>query len=316
MYRILVSGASGFIGSHLVKAFIKIGHDVVALVQPNSNLWRLEECFDRISILKNRLEDLDIGTVKEPLKGVKIIYHLAAAGVNRLSQNEDIILQSNILGTLHILKLARALEVERFIYCGSCFECSPGFQISEDQIPMPVSEYGVSKSAAWMLVNMFYYRYGLPVVTFRPFTVYGPFEAGYRLIPSTIIKAINKLDIELTTGEQMRDFVFIKDAIDILIKSINFSSCIGETFNICTGVATSVKDTVHLILELCGSSVKPIFGARACQDTEGMSWSGNPQKTAQRLGWQAKTDLRQGLQETIEWFKREHVKYKEYSVKL
>ena len=311
--RVLVTGAAGFMGSHLVKRLVGIGCRVIVMIRPPSNLWRIEDVLDQVEIVQSDLRHLRTDELESHLPDVQVIYHLAAAGVDQSYQDIESIIQTNVLGTLRLLQLAHIRKVERFVYCGSCFEYGPGALLAEDLLPMPTSEYGASKSAAWMLVNTFSRRYGLPVVSLRPFTVYGPFEAGHRLIPHTIIKALDGLNIDLTGGEQTRDFILVEDVVEAFLSAAVGPEAVGGTFNVCTGLATSVKEVVYMIIELTESAVTPLFGARRCRDTEMWTLSGDPTKAKDSLGWSAQTSLRNGLHNTIQWFREHRSRYQEYT---
>lgn len=308
--RVLITGATGFIGSHLLRKLINLGCRVVMLDQPSANPWRIADISSKLENVPCDLRRLDetIQAMQSRLSGVEIIYHLAAAGVDQSNQDAALILQTNVVGTLRLLQLAQRLNIERFIYCGSCFEYGAGERLSEDSLPMPNSEYGASKSAAWFLVNAFHRRYGLPVVSLRPFNVYGPMEAGHRLIPHAIMRALNGLEIGLTGGEQKRDFLFIADLIEAFL-SAAVTDTVGGTFNVCTGLATSVKGVVTTIVELTGQRVQLRFGDLPYRDIEVPVLSGDPKKAREKLGWIAQTSLRDGLSKTIAWFRDARSKY-------
>lgn len=307
--RILLTGAAGFIGSHLTRRLVEIGCRVIAVIRPSSNLWRIQDILDQVEILRCDLNHLDSDELESNLSDVRVIYHLAAAGVDQSDQNIGLMLQTNVVGTLRLLKLAHILGVERFIYSGSCFEYGPGTMLSEALLPMPTSEYGVSKSAAWMLVHTFSRRHSLPAVSLRPFTVYGPLEGAHRLIPHTIIKALANLNIELTRGEQTRDFVWVEDAVEAFVSAAVVTEAIGGTFNVCTGLPTSVKEVVCTVIELTGSASVPLFGALPYRENEMWTLCGDPSKAKHNLDWSAKVSLREGLYNTIQWFREHRSRY-------
>lgn len=313
--RILVTGAAGFIGSHLVKRLIDIGCRVIVMIRPSSNLWRIEDILDQVEIVQCDLKHLRTEELASRLSDVQVVYHLAASGVDQSYQDISSVIQTNVLGTLRILQLAQILKVERFVYCGSCFECGCGTLLSEDLLPMPISEYGASKSAGWILVHTFFRRYSLPVVSLRPFTVYGPLEAPHRLIPYTIIKALDGSNIQLTGGEQARDFIFVEDVVKAFLSAAVTPAAVGGTFNVCTGLATSVREVVSTIVRLTRSTAKPLFGALPYRDTGIWVLSGDPAKAKDKLGWSARTSLRDGLYATIQWFQEHRSRYPVYAVR-
>ncbi len=310
--RILVTGAAGFIGSRLTRKLFEGGSKVSILIRPGSDLWRLEDIAGQIGIHYGDLGQLAFSQIQSKFSSLHMIYHLGACGFDGTKIDPEEILKTNTLGTLTLLKLARHLDVERFIYCGSCSEYGAGNSFCEDSSPNPISEYGVSKISAWMLTNIFHQNYGLPVVSLRPFMIYGPFEAPSRLIPQVITSVLKERDVELTTGEQTRDCVFIEDALDAFLRAGIMPGIIGETFNVSTGHATSIKDIVLTIFQLMNASVKPLFGVRPYREFELWSSSGEPSRTRNKLHWTAQTSLREGLQKTIHWFEENGRKYSAY----
>ena len=300
---VLVTGAAGFIGSHLVRRLLKDNCRVIALERPAADLWRIKDIINRLEVIYCDLGALRDNELKTKLSGVNIVYHLAAAGVDQSEENCDMIIRSNVTGTLVMLELARDLRFERFIYSGSCFEYGKGSFLSEKSFPAPFSEYAVSKLAGWFLTNSFFHKYGLPVVSLKPFNVYGPYEAPYRLVPHTIINALKGRDIKLTPGEQKRDFVFIDDMVEGFIAAGFTPGIMGETFNLATGSLTSVKEIVNMIIELTNAKARPIFGAMEYRKSEIWLLSGDPSEAKLKLNWSAQTSLREGLKKTIAWFK-------------
>ena len=313
--RVLVTGGAGFIGSHLIRRLTEMGCNVIAMLKPSSDLWRIQDILDQLEILKKDLNDLDINDLKSALSEVRIVYHLGAAGVEQSYQDINAVVQTNITGTLSLLRLAQSLKADRFIYTGSCFEYGSGTMLSEDMLPEPDSEYAASKTGAWILTHAFSRKYGLPVVSLRPFTVYGPFEGGYRLVPYTIMRALEGAEIELTGGEQTRDFVYIDDMIDAFIKAAISPKAVAGTFNICSGLEISVREMVSTIVELTGNAARPLFGARPYRDTELWTLSGNPAGAKEKLDWYARTCLRDGLSKTIQWFQKHGADYPEYETR-
>lgn len=307
--KILVTGAAGFIGSHLVRRLLKENCRVIVLVKPITDLWRIQDIIGKLEIINCDL-GIENQELKTKLSQIDIIYHLSASGVDQSENDCNSIIRTNVTGTLIMLELARDLKTERFIYCGSCFEYGKGSFLSEKSFPVPFSEYAVSKLAGWFLTNAFFRKYNLPVVSLRPFNVYGPYEASYRLVPHTIINAIKGKDIKLTHGEQKRDFVFIDDMIDGFIAAGITPGIIGETFNLSAGSLVSVKEIVNTIIELVNTEAKPIFGALDYRKSEIWLLSGDPEEARNKLNWKVKISLRDGLKKTINWFKDTANNYK------
>lgn len=312
--RVLVTGASGFIGSHLIRGLVRAGCSVVGLVRPTSSLWRLEDVIEKITLIRTELGSSEHNQCKENLtEGIDIIYHLAATSWNPPLQNSIPLVQSNVLGTLELLNLALAFKVKCFVYCGSCFEYASGKMLSEDLLPHPISEYAASKSAAWLLANAFYHRYHLPVVTLRPFTIYGPFESASRLVPHAVCRALENKDIALTEGKQTRDFVYIEDMVEALLVAGVSPEAIGKTINIATGVSTSVRDITSMIVNMIGSKTTLQYGVKSYRDAEIMELSGDFSQAKEVLGWRPKFTLEEGLKRSIQWFRENRSYYSIYA---
>ena len=309
---VLVTGGEGFIASHLTRSLIRAGSQVTILDSPKAIQWRTKDLGPHVQRIKCDISNIDIDALTSKIKNAQIIYNLAAGGVNPSSEDSSLIMQTNVMGTHKMLQLAMKLESERFVYCGSCFEYESGNLLSEDMMPMPISEYGASKSAAWLLVETFGRQYNLKTTSIRPFTAYGPFEAKYRLIPYTIIRALDGLDINATLGEQTRDFIFIDDLIQAFFVAGTNPNAINGTFNACSGMAISVKELISLIIKLTNSSSSSNFGAIPYRKTEMWALSGDPSKAKRKLGWNATTSLKNGLEKTIQWFKENRSLYAEY----
>jgi nucleoside-diphosphate-sugar epimerase len=300
--RALVTGAAGFIGSRLVRELLARDCSVIAAVRPQGGQERLRNLDGDFKIFPLDLGGFSADDLVQQEKKIDLIFHLGAYGVDSESTDFDLMVNTNVRGTCELLKFARMVSVGRFIYCGSCFEYPSGQMIKEDIMPKPVSQYGVSKSAAWMFVNQFYRQYHLPVVTLRPFTVYGPGESSRRLVSSVIQAVLKQKPLELTLGEQARDFVFLDDVVNAFLLAASADKALkGETFNISTGIETSVKAMVLKIIDLMGADVKPSFGAIPYRPSEFWHLSGDPSKAAAKLHWQARTSLEEGLRQTIAW---------------
>ena len=299
--QVLVTGAAGFIGSHVARALLAEGCSVLGCVRSKGDNERLRDVHGDLNIFP-----LDLGSFDaKELLGLKFkpewIFHLGAYGVG-VGQNDPALMTAvNVRGTRELLEYAQAIRVERFIHCGSCFEYSSGVMLTEDVVPRPISEYGASKVIAGELVQQFCRQKGLPAVTLRPFTVYGPGEDCQRLVSSVIHAVLSRTSLKLTSGEQTRDFVFIDDVVAAFLAAAVEQGVIAETFNVAAGVETSVKTIVLKIMDLMGSKFVPEFGVLPHRPSEYRRLSGDPAKAAAQLHWRASTSLEDGLRATIAW---------------
>jgi nucleoside-diphosphate-sugar epimerase len=310
--KILVTGATGFIGSHLVRRLLSDGDEVVAATRAGSSTWRLDDVRRDVEFLELDLSAPLDGRLTRGLRGIEVVHHLAAAGVNPRYDSGEAVVAANVVGTTRLLALASALDVRRFVYCGSCFEYGSGNGLVESALPQPQSDYAASKSAAWLLAHSHSRRNGLPVVSLRPFTVYGPFESSYRLVPATIMGALDGRRIELTGGEQTRDFVYVEDAVSAFTAAASDAAPVGATFNVCTGVETSVAELARAVVEIAGGGELEL-GALPYRDNELWSLSGDPGAAAEGLSWRPATTLRDGLERTVTWFREQRDRHAEYA---
>lgn len=303
--RVVVTGAAGFIGANLVHRLVGIGCDVAAVVRPGGDLTRISDVLDRVAVIEADVSQLGTSEASECLSGADLVFHLACAGVSPDDCDQIGIVDTNVKGTLRVLQAAGALGCERFIYCGSCFEYGHGSRLPEDAPLVPLTEYGASKAAGWLLAQTFSRRYGLPVVGLRPFTVYGPYEAPGRLVPYVTRAALTGAPIALTAGSQQRDFVYVADAVEGFLAAAVAPTAPGETFNLCTGEPRAVSEVVAVILQGLNSSDTPQLGALERRATDMPVLSGDPAKAASGLGWTAQTSLGDGLAQTIEWHREQ-----------
>jgi nucleoside-diphosphate-sugar epimerase len=264
-----------------------------------SDLWRIEDVLGDVELVRADIRRLEASAVGPR---VDCVYHMAAAGVTAAPDTVDLI-ETNVVGTKRALDLAVAAGASRFVYCGSCFEYGPGELHVEDELPQPLDDYAASKAAGWLLARATSLRTGLPVASVRPFTVFGPYEAARRLVPATICAALNGAPVRITAGTQARDFVCVRDATAGIVAAGTSDAAPGGTFNLCTGVSTTVFDLAERVCRLCGTGSEVERGAIEARERELPSISGDPRHANVALGWRARTALEDGLLETIEWFR-------------
>lgn len=306
--KVLITGAGGFIASNLIRRLIDRNCNVIALLHPLENPWRIKDKFDSIEIIYGDITEINQDEYTKKLEGIDTIFHLAAAGVDSRDKNGFNMISTNIIGTYNLLLLAKNLQISKFVYCGSCFEYGIGSLISENAPLHPNSEYAATKSAGWLLTNTFFHKYQLPTVSVRPFTPFGPYEANFRLVSYTILQSLAGLEIKLTKGEQTRDFIFIEDLVEGFIQSALLGTP-GKTYNLCSGNEISVKEIVEKINRLTGKKSNLIFGAIPYRENELWQLSGNPELAYKELNWKTNTTIDSGLEKTISWFSQNRSLY-------
>jgi UDP-glucose 4-epimerase len=298
---VLVTGAGGFIGRNLVDALIQIGADVAVLVRSIGP--RLAGIQKSIRILECDLLRADKLAAQIDVLRPAVVFHLAAGVAAGIP--DATIIESNVVGTANLLRALEKQPIKNFVLVGSGFEYGAGRGLQETSPLRPVNVYGATKAAAHLLAHSFRRSRGLPVISVRPFTPYGSWEAPWRLIPFVIARCIEGGKIPLTKGEQERDFIFIDDVVDALLRA---AGVVGtdelEAINICNGTPVTIRDVVQTIIELTGNKATPDFGALPYRSGELWIQSGDPARAHSTLGWTPDVLLREGLQQTVDWVER------------
>jgi nucleoside-diphosphate-sugar epimerase len=300
--RVLVTGAAGFLGSHLVPRLIDRGAEVCALDYAGARRWGMIERAGIAAAVRADVRSLADGVHDRVFGRLDTIIHLAAVGVVGEVPDVRELVTTNVDGTVAVL-LAAQRAGARLVYCGSCFEYGSGARWAEDALPAPTTEYGAAKAAGWLIAQAFARRTNVDLVSLRPFTMYGPMEPPARLIPSVVRHALAGRPIDLTPGDQVRDFVYVEDAADAFIAAATTDAAVGGTFNVCSGEAVTVRDIVQRVLHCTGSTSVARFGALSYRSTELPVLSGDTSRAERILGWRARVSLDEGLERTIAWFR-------------
>ena len=313
---ILVTGADGFIGSHLTEALVRQGYKVRAFVFYNSfNSWGwLDGCGDDV---KGRFEvfpgDIrDPHGVREAMKGCDAVLHLAALIAIPFSYlSPDTYVDTNIKGTLNVLQAARELGVSRIIHTSTSevYGTAQFVPINEKHPLQGQSPYSATKIAADQLVHSFHSSFDLPIVTVRPFNTYGPRQSARAVIP-TIITQIAKGErvIKLGALTPTRDFSFVLDTVAGFIAALVGKNGLGEVINIGSNFEISIGETAKLIAESMKVSIEIISDEERIrpENSEVERLWADITKAKTMLNWKpsytGKDGFKQGLAETIEWF--------------
>jgi dTDP-glucose 4,6-dehydratase len=321
--KILVTGADGFIGSHLTEELVRQGHNVRAFVLYNSfNSWGWldhspPEIKDELEIFAGDIRDPH--GVKEALKGCDIVFHLAALiAIPYSYHSPDTYVDTNIKGTLNIIQAARELGVQKVIHTSTSevYGTAQFVPITEDHPLQGQSPYSASKIGADQIAMSFYLSFGTPVSIIRPFNTYGPRQSARAVIPTIITQIMNSQnDIKLGSIHPTRDFNFIKDTIKGFMAVAESDRSVGEVINIGSNFEISIGETAQLIAEIMQSDINVISDderIRPAKSEVERLWADNS-KAKTLTGWEPEygglDGFRHGLEETIEWFSgRENLK--------
>lgn len=302
----LITGASGFIGSNIVRRLVFDKKNVHILTRDKKLNWRLSDISSKINIHEISLLDNNLGSIVKKIKPT-YIFHLAAYGSLPREENIDSLINVNLRGTINLLNAVKQNKFKLFINTGSSSEYGVKDQkMKETDLPFPVNDYGVIKTAVTLFVQKEAMRNNLPLITFRLFSAYGPYEEGTRLISSVILSANNNKLISVGNPAHVRDFIYVEDLVDVYLHACSVKVPFGEIFNIGTGKQYSVEDVVEKAIRLSKSKSKVRFWAikKQVRQVESISWCANTSRTEKILGWKAKYSFEKGLTETIRWFKQ------------
>ncbi len=264
--RCVVTGCAGFVGSHISEALIAQGHQVVGIdcftdyyprVSKLANLAALRES-PNFTLIEADLLEYDLHNL---LDGVDCVYHQAAQAGVRASwgQSFRIYTENNVLATQRLLEAAKDAHLQRFIYASSSSIYGDARQlpVTEETIPQPISPYGVSKLAAEHLCRLYWVNYGVPTISLRYFTVYGPRQRPDMAFHKFIRALLTDKEITLYgDGDQTRDFTFIQDAVAANLACLTAENAVGQVFNIGGGSRVSVNHVLDLLGRLSGREVK------------------------------------------------------------
>ena len=314
--KVLVTGAEGFIGSHLTEELVRQGHTVRAFVLYNSfNSWGW---LDRVSAETKKYIEVFSGDIRDPngvrtaTKGCETVYHLAALGAIPYSYHSpDSYIDTNIRGTLNLLQAARDLGVQKFLQTSTSevYGTAKSVPITEDHPLQGQSPYSASKIGSDQLAFSFYRSFQLPVTIVRPFNTYGPRQSARAVIPTIITQlADGKEEVHLGAVSPTRDFNYIKDTVSGFLAAERAEKSLGEVFNICSGFEVSIGQTAETIAGLMGKKLTLLTDEDRLRPTasEVTRLLGDNTKARRVLDWNPEftgsEGLKRGLKETIAWF--------------
>lgn len=319
--KVLVTGAGGFIGSHLVEKLVEKGAKVKALCLYNSRgSWGWLEYSDDKT--KNYIEVV-LGDIRDRIlmenitRNIDVVFHLAALiAIPYSYQAPESFIDVNIKGTLNILESARKNNVKRIIHISTSevYGTPDKIPITEKNELKGQSPYSASKIGADKICEAYYSSYNLPVVIVRPFNTYGPRQSMRAVIPTILVQILKgKSEIKLGNLSPKRDLTYVEDTVEGIIKAAEVDNIEGETIQLGTGNTKSIKEIVEMALEISGKNIKiKQEKIRIRPDkSEVMILQSDPSKARQILDWKAKIDLKEGLEKTYNWFKENLQFYKE-----
>jgi dTDP-glucose 4,6-dehydratase len=317
--RVLVTGAAGFIGSHLVERLVRDGYRVRAYVHYNSrNDWgNLEltppDVKREVEVVSGDI--VDPFSVRNAVRSVQVIYHLSSLIAIPYSYvAPQSYVQTNVQGAINVLQAAREEGVERVVHTSTseCYGTAQYVPIDEKHPLQGQSPYSASKIGADMLAESYWRSFGLAVAIIRPFNTYGPRQSARAVIPTIISQALKGGTIKLGSLSPTRDMNYVDNTVDGFLAVASHPAAVGEVINVGSGREISIGDLARLIVKLVGSASEVVEDAQRIRpaNSEVERLLCGHAKARELLGWTPHVGLEDGLQRSIDWFRNHLDRYK------
>ena len=308
--KVLVTGAGGFIGSHLTEALVEAAGSVRALVKYNSrNDWGLLELLpddvrDAVEVVTGDVRDPFM--VKEAVAGCDVVFHLASLIAIPYSYSAPAsYVETNVGGAVNVLQAARDAGVDKVVHTSTSevYGTARYTPIDEEHPLQGQSPYSASKIGADKIAESYYLSFGLPVATLRPFNTYGPRQSARAVIPTIITQALEKERIEVGLLTPVRDFTYVKDTVRGFLRMAESDATAGETVNVGAGKATTIGELAERILAVMGLEKEIVATQERIrpEKSEVMKLQCDNAKARDIMGWRPETSLDEGLRQTIDF---------------
>lgn len=305
MKKVLITGATGFVGSNITHRMINEGFEVHILTRESSNMWRLEGILDKIN--DHKVDLTEALKLKEIIENInpEYIIHLAIYGGRPNQEDEINILESNLIGTINLVNASKNIDYKCFINTGSSSEYGKKKEkMKETDECKPINMYGVTKVSAAMYCNYKALVGNKNIGTLRLFSPFGDFEDRGRLIPDLILGSLIDKKVKLANPNAVRDYIYIEDVCDIYLKILkepqNFK---GEIFNIGYGEQHSVKYMAETVKDIISTGVTLEYNAITGREADTDIWVSSIEKIKERYNWEPKYNMEEGLKKSLKWFK-------------
>ena len=308
--RVLVTGAGGFIASHLVERLIAEGARVRAFVRYNSRgdlgLLRMlpPEALSQLDIVAGDLRDVE--AVRESVKDIDTVFHLGALIAIPYSYvHPREVVETNVMGTLNVLMAAREFGTQRVIHTSTSevYGTARYVPIDESHPLQGQSPYSASKIGADRIAESFYRSFNVPVVTIRPFNTYGPRQSARAVIPTIISQALTRDEVKLGSLEPSRDFTFVADTVDGFLRVASADDVLGEEINLGNDNTIRIGDLAEKIFGMIGRTPRLVTDSQRIRPGKSevlKLWASN-KKAKELIGWEPRVSLDEGLRRTVEW---------------
>ena len=302
-YPILITGAAGFVGANLARYLVSKGIKINIIIKKNSNLWRIKDIIKKMNVHYSDLSDKKkVRIIVKKIKP-KTIFHLATHGAYSDQNNIKKMKESIFESTFNLVNECKKYRFSMFINTGSSSEY--GFKnrkMKEKDVLIPNSYYSVFKSSSTLYCQYESINSNIPIVTIRPFHVYGPFERQSRLIPVLIKKMLANKKIKLVSPKISRDLIYIDDLIDFYLKIAN-KKFIGEIFNLGNGKKYTIKEIYNLLKKITKYKKSNLWNTMKNRSWDQPIWYSDMSYVKKKIKWRPKISLFNGLSKTVNWHK-------------
>jgi nucleoside-diphosphate-sugar epimerase len=304
MKRVLVTGASGFVGANLARRLHGDGHELHLLLRDPSRAWRIEDFADSVAV-----HVADIADRAAAIRVVRSIrpdwvFNLAAHGAYSSQTDFGLMVAANVTGCVALLDACVETGVEAFVHTGSSSEYGRKDHAGREDEPLqPESRYAITKAAATHCCQLAARQHGINAITLRLYSIYGPFEEPSRLIPALIAYGSRNRLPPLVSRRSAHDFVHVHDAVEALLRAASMKApAPGAVFNICSGIQHDLESVVECARRLMNIDAEPVWSQMPGRPWDTDVWVGSPSLFKKVSGWQCTIGFEAGLRQTIEWF--------------
>ena len=308
--RALVTGAGGFVGSHLVERLVTSGWNVRCFLRYNSrnDIGMISDISHdaraELEIIRGDLRDPE--SMVRAVSGMEVVFHLGALiAIPYSYQNPREVIETKVMGTLNVLSAALEADIERFVHTSTSEVYGSALTVPiDEQHPLQgQSPYSASKIGADKIVESYYASFGLPVTTIRPFNIYGPRQSARAVIPTIIAQALSGSEIRLGSPTPTRDFTFVEDTVDGFVKIAQADDAIGGTFNVGSNFEISIGDLAKEIVALTGNHANIVRDETRLrpEKSEVQRLHADNTRAGQVFDWRPKFSLQDGLKRTMDW---------------
>jgi len=301
--RVLLTGATGFVGANLARRLLADGHEVHLLVRPRYAGWRIEEILPHVQLHTVLLSEAD--AVEKQVSALKPgwIFHLAAHGAYSWQNDAREIVQTNVVGTVNLVEACLKTGFEAFINAGSSSEY--GFKNhapTEEEWLEPNSRYAAAKASATLFCRQAALQHKANLTTLRLYSAYGPYEEPARLMPTLILHGLQGELPPLVNPDIARDYVHMDDVCEAFVQAATQKPPLGSVFNLGTGVQTTLREVVEVARRVLKISAEPQWGSMPDRSWDSSVWVADARKIQDTLGWKPSMSFEQGFTKMVAWF--------------